>query len=186
MTYTITETKTLYTFDELSDEAKETAKSNLLQDPWYFWTDVDAEKSYIIDPLFPHARPEWQGDFSFCQGDGLNIYGDFSFNELRACANLRPVKEDVEITLKPNPRYTYCRWDMSYYGADILDRLSEEKGEAYAERQRANVARICDAVGALCSNLREYGEWLIFEGYLDPSVYDGQLFDEFGEYVTSR
>ena len=186
--YEFTKTTTVYTFDELSDDAKRTAADDLLQDPWYFWTDIDAHKSWICDPHFT-TRPEWQADFSFCQGDGLNIYGEFSYNELRACAGYMPLQEDITIDLKPGRDYTFSRWSgyRSYYAEDIYATIADERGEAYADRQRHIIEDICSFMDRICKDLRDYGEDLIFEVYpTESSIYEGQLFDEFGHYVCSE
>ena len=185
MLYRITEDKELFSFDELDEHGRATAANDLLMDPWYFWTDIDAEKSWTVDPFFS-TRPEWQADFSFSQGDGFNLYGDFSYNELRACVGCKPLKEDIDITIKPN-RYAYCKWDRDYYGADILYRIEEERGEKFAERQAAIVDRICDFMAARCKELREYGETLIFDVYPnESSIYEGQLFDRYGHFVCTE
>lgn len=186
MSYTITETKTLYTFDELSDEAKEQAKSELLEDPWYFWTDLDAKKSWIIDPFFTNGnRPEWQAAFSFCQGDGLNLYGELSYNDLRNVAGLKPVKNDFTVNIPANRQYTYCMWGMGVYYHDIYEALAENNGLNQALRQKKSIRAIETAMQQLCKELREYGEYLIFEGYLDPSIYESRLFDQSGHWVCS-
>lgn len=181
---TITQTINLYTFGELSDDAKETAKQNLLNDPWYFWTDLEAWATWWIYPHFEETpyNVKWQGAFDFRQGDGCNIYGDFSYNELRRCAGYKPVASDVTIHLEPNRRYTYSLWDIRRYGREIYRQLADELGDAFAERQWPHIIpKICAILDGICAELREYGEDLIFNGYLDPALYEGQLFTENGE-----
>lgn len=180
---TITQKINLYTFDELNDDAKQTAKQNLLNDPWYFWGDLDAWASWEIYPHFEETPygVKWQGAFDFSQGDGCNIYGDFSYNDLRKLANLEPISEDVIITLEANPRYTYSLWPISY-GNKIAWQLCENDITPNVEEIEA----ICDAMDKLCSELRNEGEYLIFEGYLDSSIYEGQLFTENGEYYGTE
>lgn len=181
MSYTIDihERRTYYEFGELCKSAQDTAVEQLLQDPYFFWSDIEAEKSWTVDEYFTlETRPEWQGDFSFTQGDGLNLYGDLLYSELRNAAGLDPIDEDITIEFPSNRRYTYSLWNITY--PDVL-RDALEWNEI--EFEESDVAAICETMDRYCAELYRYGEWLIIEGYCDASVFDGQLFDEFGNFA---
>ena len=64
----------LYTFEELSTEAKEKVKQWYLEDelrPMFFEEMVNED----LKNLFPNSELEVQFALGYCQGDGLNIYG---------------------------------------------------------------------------------------------------------------
>lgn len=71
---TITETYNVYTYSELSEEAKEKVKQWYLDDPMRSENFYDI---YMEDLryIFPNSDLKIQYSLSSCQGDGLNIYG---------------------------------------------------------------------------------------------------------------
>lgn len=74
---TITITKNVYNYNELSDEAKARAKSDYLNE------DIRTEDFYEMEKedlasLFPHSGLDLQFSLECCQGDGANIYGTFA------------------------------------------------------------------------------------------------------------
>ena len=74
----------IYTFDELSTKAKETAKQEFLE------TDmrVDDFRDYLeedLKNLFPNSLLRAQFSLNSCQGDGLNVYGMLNIEDLRDC-----------------------------------------------------------------------------------------------------
>jgi len=78
---TITITKNLYTFNELSEKAKEKVKQDYLSDE--FRTEIFSENCMDrINELFPNSNLEIQFSLCGCQGDGFNIYGEISFIDL--------------------------------------------------------------------------------------------------------
>lgn len=78
---TITKTYNVYTYSELSDEAKNVVNR------WYL---DDSERVYEFEDdcieslknLFPHSDLKVQFSLSYSQGDGLNIYGKFNLYDL--------------------------------------------------------------------------------------------------------
>lgn len=71
---TITETKNIYKYEELSEEAKETVKQ------WYLDNEFrtqDFEEIILeeLHELFKNSKLKVQFSLNSCQGDGLNIYG---------------------------------------------------------------------------------------------------------------
>lgn len=78
---TITITKNLYTFNELSEKAKERVKQDYLSDE--FRTEIFLENCmYKINELFPNSNLEIQFSLCGCQGDGFNIYGEIFLTDL--------------------------------------------------------------------------------------------------------
>ena len=71
---TITKTYNVYDFSELSEEAKEKAKEWWLdgQEPEIFTENCEENLAY----LFPNSDLKVQYSLAYCQGDGLNIYGE--------------------------------------------------------------------------------------------------------------
>lgn len=173
----------VYTFSELSDIAKLHASEQTFVESGFFQTLLEEWKKDYVDCYFKDGKPpKVQSNFDFCQGDGLNLYGTLSFNDLRRCARLPLISEDFPIVFKPNQRYTYCLWDKTY--PEVIEvALWEEKGERYAKNQRKNIVKICDTLAEMCGNMREYGESLLFETFLDPSSYEEEYFDKNGNFA---
>lgn len=71
---TVTEAYNVYTYIELSEEAKEKVNQWYLDDPMKSETisDIFTED---LKKLFPGRNLKMQYSLGDCQGDGLNIYG---------------------------------------------------------------------------------------------------------------
>ena len=73
----------VYTYDELSPEAKETARKEIL----YFrqegandiFQDICSEN---LDELFPNSDLKTEYSLNYCQGDGFNTYGTLEVDDL--------------------------------------------------------------------------------------------------------
>lgn len=78
---TITETKNIYKYEELSEEAKETVKQRYLNDDFRL---QEFENIYAEDLryLFNNSDLKMQFSLSYCQGDGLNIYGKLDLTDV--------------------------------------------------------------------------------------------------------
>lgn len=80
---TVTETFDIYTFDELTDKAKQKAMCYYEQD----LTDCDAFTDGCLNflhDLFPHSHLKVEYDLSMCQGDYFNFYGSLDLGDLYA------------------------------------------------------------------------------------------------------
>lgn len=71
----------VYQYSELSDEAKAKVRS------WYIdYTLRSEELTFQIDQdlknLFPNSELKVEWSLSYCQGDGVNVYGDLCFMDL--------------------------------------------------------------------------------------------------------
>ena len=72
-------TVTRYSFDELSETARETAIKNT-QDKLWKWLDSDLIEEYLVDDYMEilgsdAEELEIQFSLSYCQGDGVALYG---------------------------------------------------------------------------------------------------------------
>lgn len=129
----IVEVKTVYNYNELSDDAKEEAKEDFLNDG--FRNEVFAAMlEEDLKHLFPNSDLKYQYSLCNCQGDGLNVYGrleledflnvfnidgdlknvlaDFTQKEIRTIKNYMQHYDDIN--LPENSRYTYFITDQLF------------------------------------------------------------------------
>ena len=132
----------IYEFSELSEEAKAKVKR------WYLdnfyqneeFSDICKEE---LSHRFPKSDLKVQYSLSYCQGDGLNVYGTLNLKDVLYNLSITPLTsfkpEDSftekekrtlccyakecgwEITLPQNYRYAYC----------MVDRIDEEISAIY-------------------------------------------------------
>lgn len=78
---TITETYNVYRYDELSDDAKEKVKQWYLDDDFrpYEFTEIYEQD---LQNILPDSELKLQYSLNYCQGDGLNIYGELNINNI--------------------------------------------------------------------------------------------------------
>lgn len=130
----------VYSYNELSEEAKQKIKE------WY----LNDQESYIFDNmieddlsyLFPHSCLHFQYDLGYCQGDGFNIYGKVDirdilnykedgendyFTEKEKRTLLFYVDEcGCDIVLPENrSHYSYCVCDRNDIDEDFIYRLKD-------------------------------------------------------------
>lgn len=106
VTYTITQK--LYEYNELSGEAKETAKQKYLEtkEAWEFEDIVKEDLNY----LFPNSNLSVQFSLAYCQGDGLNIYGKLSKQD---CLHIAKQFDFSEKEIKRLDFYLdYCNYEL--------------------------------------------------------------------------
>lgn len=133
-TITTVVTTTLYTFDELSDNAKARVREQYLnsQDAEQFADDC---KMYL-DELLPNSNLDVQFSLNYCQGDGFNIYGKFSLIDLvnvledkfteKEKRFLKWAFEETGINsykMPMNGYYCYCTAYMHDFTEDLFDAL---------------------------------------------------------------
>lgn len=131
---TITTVVKLYTFDELSDNAKARVREQYLnsQDVESF---TDGCKMHI-DELLPNSNLDVQFSLNYCQGDGFNIYGEFSLIDLvnvledkfteKEKRFLKWAFEETGINsykMPMNRHYCYCTAYMYDFTEDLFDVL---------------------------------------------------------------
>ena len=78
---TITETKNIYKYEELSEEAKETVKQWYLDDE-FRTQDFEEITFEELHELFKNSKLKVQFSLNSCQGDGLNIYGKLNLMDV--------------------------------------------------------------------------------------------------------
>ena len=140
----------VYTYDELSDQAKETAREKV-RDSILQWRGDDSDvftDSCVttLNELFPNSDLNVQYSLSYCQGDGLNTSGNLKVDDLLNVdltayplngSGIKPLedkeaikatceKADVtSIDLPENRRYGYSMADrievVPYYDVELTD-----------------------------------------------------------------
>ena len=70
-----------YTFPELTGEAKEKAKEWYLNDETLSWELTNNYES-DLSCIFPNSDLKVQWSLSYCQGDGVNIYGSVNMEDI--------------------------------------------------------------------------------------------------------
>ena len=142
----------VYTYDELSDQAKEKARERV-KDRILQWRDGSSDvftDSCVttLNELFPNSDLKVQYDLSYSQGDGFNTYGKLKATDLidvdfekypLGGTNIKPLSDknaikDVcekagifDITLENNLRYCYSLADRIELDRTYEDELSEDE-----------------------------------------------------------
>lgn len=134
----------VYSYLELSDEAKEKAKEDYLNDYCRSeaLTDIYMED---LKNIFPNSDLKIQWSLNGCQGDGVNIYGNLNINDIFNLPNVTDMKwirdeltekeirtmkfymsEYQEDTILPmNRRYYYCYINYIDFSADFYSALED-------------------------------------------------------------
>ena len=132
----------VYSYSELSDEAKEKAKEDYLND---YCRSEALTNIYMEDlkNIFPNSDLKIQWSLNGCQGDGVNIYGNLNINDIFTLPNVTDMKwigdeltekenrtmkfymsEHQEDTILPmNRRYYYCYINHIDFSADFYSAL---------------------------------------------------------------
>lgn len=126
--FKVTKEIKVFTYSELSKEAKEKAKQWYLNDD-YRWQELTDDFENDLSNIFPDSNLKVQWSLNSCQGDGVNVYGSVNLNDLFTLPENAPsfnwingyltekeirtlrfymkeYKEEVEIPV--NRRYYYC------------------------------------------------------------------------------
>lgn len=133
---TITITKNVYNYNELSDEAKARAKSDYLDDNTRTEDFYEMQRDSLAS-LFPHSGLDLQFSLSYRQGDGANIYGKFSLIDFLPYWNASEkekrtiafyIDESIDkYEFSENNRYCYsCKFLDKKYIDDFIDEFVEE------------------------------------------------------------
>lgn len=78
---TVTKTYNVYTYPELSEKAKEKVKEWYLNEPFrnYEFSEIYTDDLCF---LFPNSDLKMQYSLNYCQGDGLNVYGEVDLTDV--------------------------------------------------------------------------------------------------------
>lgn len=112
---TITKKINLYTFDELSDKAKEQVKK------WYLehcrdTVDFSEMLKDDIDIIFVHSNMDFYYSLNYCQGDGLCIFGTIDPQDIFAAYPYKFTDKEKRAIM-----YYNCN-SYDFSGAFIIDR----------------------------------------------------------------
>lgn len=120
-----------YTFPELTGEAKEKAKEWYLNDESLSWELTNNYES-DLSCIFPNSDLKAQWSLSYCQGDGVNIYGSVNMEDIFVLSQNAPAYNWIdgyltekeirtlrfymseyknEVKIPVNRRYSYCMAD---------------------------------------------------------------------------
>ena len=97
---TVTTSYDVYTYDELSDEAKEKVKDEFLRVRQEYESDVFSDScGTMLKELFPNSNLKIEYSLSYSQGDGFNTYGSLDVNDLiNVDLSAYPFKDSKYIT----------------------------------------------------------------------------------------
>lgn len=185
---TVTTTHNVCQYNELSDEAKQKVKEWYLNDPCrvqFFKDNVMNDLGYYFDN--EHHNMNVQFSLNYCQGDGVNIYGSISVNEVidflrnnKWFANslsedemeiILLYSEDTDgIGLPYNRHYCYCMADNIEFAEEWKEQLEWAIEEGYAAVDSINVELInkfndvvVDIFNCLCGQYETYGYEYLYE-----------------------
>ena len=124
---TVTTTKNIYTFDELTEQAKENAKQWYLGGAEFRTDDFYEQIRYDLTHDFPNSDLDVCFSLSYCQGDGLNIFGKINlFDFLKVWKADEKSKRTMKFYLEQSYLY-YYEFENDYrycYSCKFLDRKS--------------------------------------------------------------
>lgn len=128
-----------YTFPELTGEAKEKAKEWYLNDETLSWELTNNYES-DLSCIFPNSDLKVQWSLSYCQGDGVNIYGSVNMEDIFVLSQNAPAYNWIdgyltekeirtlrfymseyknEVKIPVNRRYSYCMADSIDFAEDF-------------------------------------------------------------------
>lgn len=179
---TITVEYNIYEYDELSDKAKDKVKETIIS-----WREPEHYREFVIDDLkhlFPNSDLDVQFSLSYCQGDGLNIYGKLDADDILYNIDLKfengllekykdyldeNMTNDIsryandcgKIILPENTRYCYCIADRCYVGSDWAYELEDNEEENINSMALFKLERLVQNVFSdICKHYEELGyEW---------------------------
>ena len=191
-----------FSYSELSDKAKEKVNEWYLNDPdraYFLESDLNLD---LRDYYFPYSDLKVQFSLSYCQGDGVNIYGylDIEKDILPNCKNLFTEKEIKRLSwyldrygynrykLKSNDHYAYCMADSISFADDLIYDLQYDNIRNIDERIIHKLEiQIKSRVKTVCNELEKRGYQYLYE--IDESEVkescDGNewYFDINGKYI---
>ena len=114
---TIVETKEVYTYDELSDSAKQAVKDWYLTERCYFG-DFDEMVTEDLRNIFGDNMLDVQYSLSYSQGDGLNVYGKINAEKI-----------------------------LDFMGSDVAGELSKKYSNVLSDDDKNKIRQWCDKYG---------------------------------------
>lgn len=129
--FTVQRTYKVFSFSELSEIAKDKVRQWYLED----WTRTDIfteDCQYYLESLFPNSDLKVEYSLGYCQGDGLNIYGDLRLDDVMEHIKDNFTEKELrffnwvfreiadEYTMPANDWYHYCICDRHDYLEDVV------------------------------------------------------------------
>lgn len=129
--FTVQRTYKVFSFSELSEIAKDKVRQWYLDDD--LRTDIFTEDClYRLGELFPNSDLKVEYSLGYCQGDGLNIYGDLRLDDVMEHIKDNFTEKELrffnwvfreiadEYTMPANDWYHYCICDRHNYLEDVV------------------------------------------------------------------
>lgn len=185
---TVTLTYNVYTYEELSEEAKQKVNQWYLDNPFRA-QDFDEIYTDDLGNLFPNSKLQLQFSLSSCQGDGLNIYGKLAIPDVLKVITdkvnygntfekfwdylTEHEKKTIEaymhvcgrkVDLPKNDRYAYC---VAYRIDFADDWIVDLEWQEYKNIQKDTIYKleklIADMFTELSRQYEEYGYKYFYE-----------------------
>ena len=196
----ITKIYKVYAFDELTEKAKQAAMGNLLES----YGDILNMDFYdycmdILNTKFPRSDSKIEYSLSYCQGDGLNIYGCFAFTDLyRYVQHELTAKEQkfVKWVIKEFNLFNYYvdlpmnTWGHAYcfieHASIIGEILQDVENAGIYKNFKTEVLLkferlVIEYISTLCYDLERVGYDMLYDvsGYVNECEYlaDGTIFE---------
>lgn len=194
-----------YLFTELPcEEARQNAKE------WYLEADLDnGFNDYLeekLSNLFPGDHIRYQYSLANCQGDGLNLYGCISVNNLVhkqyfkqhfTLQELDKIQEIANLIVDPicipenKTRYTYCYANHIDFANDWSSALDEEDvptiGQRTLQSLIAQFETVCkEYFIRLCEEYETLGYRMIYEPWKDQEQDFADMMDDNGWYFNQN
>lgn len=200
----VTKEYEVYEYSELSEKAKEKAKQ------WYLYTVQDAKEftdAYMeeLRLVFPDSSLKLQYSLSYCQGDGLNIYGKLDIIDFLSTIKGNPENGDFvkefehsltekeiktieaymeecgrEVELPYNIGYCYCIADKTDFAEDWICELKYRK---YKNIQVDTIRKLEDIVKEMFKSLATRFEKYGYEYFYEVSDEQMEEMSEANEWT---
>lgn len=166
---TITKKINLYEYNELEEKAKERAKENFLKTRCELDSDIFTEIAMeIVGNYFQFTdRLEIQYSLSWCQGDGVNIYGKFDLQNVEGMEWLKLEVDSFE--LAKNRRYCYSLKSQTETETvdEIITEFEYASGNEIADWQVMEIRKMVETVFEKLEKaereIEEYGYKFFYE-----------------------
>lgn len=170
----VIEEKTVYLFSELSDEAKEKVRNWYLenQDTYIFSEDCKEE----LCEIFPNSELEVEYRLNYCQGDGLNIFGNLDIDDFIVYSGGQLSSKQIRllkfiakefsmyISLPRNPKYGYCYVRTITFADDIIKDMEYAKFRDIPEDDIRRIECVVkEIIEELCKEFEDNGYKYFYE-----------------------
>lgn len=187
----------VYTFDELSDSAKDRVRDDMYVPYWESYTDCAYEAMrFDLDTMFPNSDLKVQFDFSCTQGSGVNIYGVMKLTDAINALQTNdtcPLTDEQSAELMERYSYVEFMFSENYrytYSMKFIDRNNDIEWNYTDGETDDNECLIMQVKRATCDFLEDierkmYDEWVFpsdddmddfIRNFEDEYFSDGSVF----------